>query len=713
MALLAGEKLGRYEILAPIGAGGMGEVYRARDSRLNREVAIKVSAAQFSERFEREAQAIAALNHPHICTLHDVGPNFLVMEYIDGEPLKGPLALDQALRYALQICDALEEAHRKGITHRDLKPGNILVTASGVKLLDFGLARLVTTPSGDTAATAMPRTQAGVMLGTAAYMSPEQARGEEADARSDIFSFGVVLYEMLSGRKAFERGSAIETITATLRDEPEPLLAPPAVSAIATRCLRKSPAERFQTIGEVRAAIEQILSKPEQKAPSIAVLPFVNMSADKENEYFSDGLTEEILNLLAKIPGLKVTARTSSFAFRGRDEDITKIAEALRVGNILEGSVRRAGNRVRVTAQLIQASDGTHLWSERYDRDMTDVFAIQDEIGQAISEALQVRLAPRTKAVNLEAWQLYLKGEYWRLRNTPEALAKAKECYEQALRIEPNYANAYNGLATYYYNLAVLGMQPADEMMPLGRAAARRALELDSSCSESHLVTGIIAGTMDYDWALAEKHFQKALAIKPETARPHYVYSMFYLQPHGRQAEALEQARMALDLDPLSMLMHFGVAIALFCGRDFGSALNAARRGLEIDPNSILPLLALGFAQLGSGLADDAVAAFSHLADVAPWWRMSETGLAAALYLAGDLSRSQDLLQRSLAKHGHHLGTAIYYATAGDADAMFAALEEARQKRDVFCFQAAHFFFFDKWRDDPRFQALLEQMKLA
>jgi eukaryotic-like serine/threonine-protein kinase len=713
MALLPGEKLGRYEILASIGAGGMGEVYRARDLRLNREVAIKVSAAQFSERFEREAQAIAALNHRHICTLHDVGPNFLVMEYIDGKPLEGPLALDRALRYALQICEALEEAHRKGITHRDLKPGNILVTESGVKLLDFGLARVAALPTAASATAAMPRTEAGVMLGTAAYMSPEQAKGEEADARSDIFSFGVVLYEMLSGRRAFERGSAIETITATLRDEPEPLQAPSTVSAVVTRCLRKSPGERFQTMSEVRIALERAANQPAEKVPSIAVLPFVNMSAEKENEYFSDGLTEEILNLLAKIPGLKVTARTSSFAFRGKDQDITKIAEALRVDNVLEGSVRRAGNRVRVTAQLIQASDGTHLWSERYDRDLTDVFAIQDEIGQAISEALQVRLAPRTKAVNIEAWQLYLKGEYWRLRNNADSLEKAKECYEQALRIEPNYANAYNGLATYYYNLTVLGLRPVGEMAPLAKAAARKALELDPTCSESHLVTAIIGGAMDYDWALAERHFLKALTIKPVTARPHYCYAVFYLQPHGRNSEALEHVRMAMDKDPLSMLMYFGVAMILFCARDFRQSMEAARRGLEIDPNAILLLLAMGFAQMGSELADKAVATFTHLVEVAPWWRMSEMGLAAALSLAGDTLSSEELAQRSMAKHGHHIGTAIYYATAGNADAMFAALEEARQKRDVFCIQLPYFCFFDQWHGDPRYQALLERMRLA
>src|SRR5271169_5068739 len=290
MPLTPGDKLGPYQILAPIGAGGMGEVYRANDPRLNRDVAIKVSASQFSERFEREAKAIASLNHPHICQIYDVGQNYLVMELIEGTPLRGPLAPEQALRYALQICDALDAAHKKSITHRDLKPANILVTASGVKLLDFGLAKVGTNsaaPGSDDATQSLDLTEVGTVLGTASYMSPEQAKGEPADARSDIFSFGVELYEMLSGRRAFSKNSAIETMAAIVRDEPAPVDAPPNLSAVVTRCLNKFPAGRFQTMGEVRAALEQTPSGQAENDSSIAVLPFTNIGAEKENEYFS------------------------------------------------------------------------------------------------------------------------------------------------------------------------------------------------------------------------------------------------------------------------------------------------------------------------------------------------------------------------------------------------------------------------------------------
>ena len=393
MPLSAGDKLGPYEIVALIGSGGMGEVWKARDTRLGRIVAIKRLKGPHGRRFEQEARAVAALNHPNICQIYDVGPDYLVLEHIDGKPLAGPLRMEETVRLAIQIASALEEAHARGILHRDLKPANILVTTKGTaKLLDFGLAKLMTGIDAE-----VTNTIEGAVVGTAAYMSPEQAQGKSLDERSDIFSFGAVLYEMASGHRAFGGSSMVDVLSAVVRDEPQPVQSPPEMNRLVMRCLRKVPAERYRTIAEVRLALEQISVKPIDQQPSVAVLPFVNISADKENEYFSDGLAGEILNLLANIPGLKVIARTSSFAFRGKEQDITKIAEALGVRTILEGSVRRAGSRIRVTAQLIEAENGSHLWSERYDRNMTDIFAIQDEIGQAISEALKVRLAPRAR----------------------------------------------------------------------------------------------------------------------------------------------------------------------------------------------------------------------------------------------------------------------------------------------------------------------------
>jgi len=524
MPLSVGDKLGPYEILAPIGAGGMGEVYRAHDSRLGRDVAIKISAQQFSDRFEREARAIAALNHPNICTLYDIGPNYLVMELIEGTPLGGPVPLNVALRYAVQIADAISAAHAKGITHRDLKPANILVTGSGIKLLDFGLA-LVTHAGGGReggadATAIIGMTQAGSILGTAAYMSPEQAEGKPVDARSDIFSFGLVLYEMLSGRRAFTGDSAMAIMAAIVRDEPEWLEATPALQSIITRCLRKSPADRFQFMTQVKdalvaatsgvssAASGALTALPAQSSsmerpPSIAVLPFASLSRDEDNEYFGDGLGEEIINVLARIPGLKVIARTSAFAFRGKELDIRKIAEILGVRTILEGSVRRAGSRIRVTAQLISAEDGSHLWSERYDRELADVFALQDEIAGAIATALTAKLAVKPNASRqhtpvLAAYEAVLRARHHLNKVTPESMERARECLQQAIAIDPGYALPHSVLGGCFVSPAIYGMLPAHQAMPLARAEYQKALEIDPMLPEA--LVGLAAISMLYDY---------------------------------------------------------------------------------------------------------------------------------------------------------------------------------------------------------------------
>jgi len=426
MPLAVGDKLGPYEILAPLGAGGMGEVWKARDTRLDRIVAIKRLKPQHTGRFQQEARAIAALNHPHICQIYDVGPDYLVLEHVEGSPLRGPLQTEEAVRLAIQIASALEAAHQRGVLHRDLKPGNVLITRSGAKLLDFGLAKMVAL--SDTDAT---KTVEGTVLGTAAYMSPEQALSKTLDERSDVFSFGAVLYEMLSGKQAFSGGSMVDILSAVLRDEPAPTNAPEALARIVARCLRKTPAERFQRMGDVKAALEQCLAKPPEPQPSIAVLPFVNLSADKENEYFSDGLAEEILNALSQVEDLRVAARTSSFSFKGKGVDISEIAAKLHVANVLEGSVRRAGNRVRVTVQLVDVSNGFHLWSERYDRQMEDLFDVQDEIARAITERLKVTLSGGVKrsTENPEAYQLYLKGVHYCHQRLPATVRLAIQCF--------------------------------------------------------------------------------------------------------------------------------------------------------------------------------------------------------------------------------------------------------------------------------------------
>src|ERR1700680_4197548 len=461
MLLSPGTKLGPYEILALLGVGGMGEVWKARDTRLNRLVAIKVSQEKFSDRFEQEARAVASLNHPHICHLYDIGPNYLVMEYIDGEPLKGPLSAERALKLALEIADALDAAHSKDIIHRDLKPANILVTASGVKLLDFGLAKMLAPIAAVADETGtLGLTQPGMIVGTPQYMSPEQIEAKSTDARSDIFGFGTVLYEMLTGKPAFAGNSILGVIAAVLHEQPKAASGvkdgvPMDFDRIVARCLEKDPARRFASMQEVKGALQRAVVSQDARA-SIAVLPFANLSADRENEYFGDGLAEEIINALTQVSGLRVIARTSAFAFKGKQEDVRRIAEALGVANILEGSVRKAGNRIRVIAQLIIAADGSHLWSERYDREMTDVFAVQDEIAQAIAAALEVKLAPKPADIRhhtpkLPAFEAFLRGRHHLFKLTPDSWTRARERFAEAMALDPFYAEPHADSALAHF----------------------------------------------------------------------------------------------------------------------------------------------------------------------------------------------------------------------------------------------------------------------
>jgi TolB-like protein/Tfp pilus assembly protein PilF len=444
---------------------------------------------------------------------------------------------------------------------------------------------------------------------------------------------------------------------------------------------------------------------------SIAVLPFANMSADKENEYFSDGLAEEILNLLAKIPSLKVTARTSAFAFKGKSEDIRKISETLGVRNVLQGSVRRSGHRVRVTAQLINTDDASQLWSERYDRELNDIFAIQDEISQAISEALQVRLAPRAQTVNIEAYQNYLKGQYYRVRLTPESLTKAKEFFEKALAVDPNYAPAHSGLALYYYTLALLCIKPSIDVALLAKSAAEKALAIDPANSDAHSVLATMAAIVDYDWRSAEKHHRAAMVTEPVPPLVRFRYAVYYLLPLRRVHEAIEQSRLALYTDPLSMLLHFGMAWSMCKTKQYRETIEYVHRATELDMDFFLIWFPMGLAQLDAGFLSEAIATFRRLVDLAPWWQIGVGALAAALRQSGDHAGSQEW-SRKLGE-SDAAGAAFYYAAAGDADAMFEALDLAHRQRDRVLVDIQSLPFFDPYLADPRFQTMLQRMHLS
>ena len=626
--------VGPYVLIEPIGAGGMGEVWKARDTRLDRTVAIKRLKAEHSARFEHEARAIAALNHPHVCQIHDAGPDYLVLEFVEGNPLRGPLPPDDVVRLALQMAGALEEAHARGIYHRDLKPDNILLTRKGsIKLLDFGIAKL-TSPGGATA------TMLSGVIGTPMYMSPEQAEGEHVDGRSDIFSLGAVLYELLTGRRAFD------TLAALLRDEPAPLEAPAPLRTVVLRCLRKRAADRYADGRELRLALEQLAMPAAEHRPSVTVLPFVNMSGDREQEYFSDGLAEEVINALARVPGLRVTARTSAFAFKGKEIKVGDIARDLGVEHVLEGSVRKSGQRIRVTAQLVSAADGCPIWSERWDREMTDVFAVQDEIASAIAAVLQTKLTVKGPATRytprVEAYEAYLKGRHFTWAFALNKFREARACFEEAIRLDPQYALPHAALAEHFH-IAGSGFMDPQQASDLGLQAAEQALAKDPTLPEANAWRGIHAIMREYDWQAADRWFRVALAQPAVAPEIWHMSGYFHLRVVGRADEAVAAHRRAIDEDPLNLIIRVGHAVSLrAAGRD-REAADEARRILEINPDyaAAYTLQALDVTAMPP---EEALAYAEKAMAIAPWTRPIVGLLAGVLSRQGREARARDLM---------------------------------------------------------------------
>jgi serine/threonine protein kinase/Tfp pilus assembly protein PilF len=725
----------------------MGEVYQARDTRLHRIIALKtlpagkIADADRKRRFLLEAQAASRLNHPNIVTIYDIFEEndvcFIAMEYVAGTTLElasngDGLPLNDTMKYAAEIADALAAAHSAGVIHRDLKPANIIITEDGrVKLLDFGLAKLI--EPAVPAAGAVPVTVSTVsraIVGTAAYMSPEQAEGREIDARSDIFSFGLVLYEMLCGQRAFQGDSWISTLAGILHDEPRPLREikagiPPSVEQCVARCLRKNSVERFQTMLEAKQALAQVSSTAavssvlgKEETQSIAVLPFVNLSADKENEYFGDGLADEIINAITKVPELRVIARTSAFAFRGKEQDLRTIGHRLRVGTILQGSVRRAGSRIRVTAQLIQVADESHLWSERYDREMTDIFAIQDDISQAIADALKVKfVGPQRRTRNIEAYQRYLKGLYFYQRYNRESLAKARDSFEQALAVDPDYAPAHAGLAVFYYGLGALGIKPMTETAPLAKSAAQRALAIDPALAEAHSVLGLVAGSVEYDWPSAECHFQAAMVVEPVPPLVHVRYALYFLTPQRRFAEAVVHYQRALETDPLSMMVHYGLAFALYCQRRYDEAIEHAARAVDLYPDYWLVHFGMGLALSQNDSLQQSIASFETTLRLSPFFTLATGFLAAAHVRCGNLSDAERLMEEVMERRSKQYVSpacfGIYHAALGHADSMFEFLQAALSERDPYLTRMDAEPYFDPFRSDPRYHEILNRMNLG
>ena len=735
MTFSPGSQLGPYQIVAELGSGGMGVVYEARDPRLKRTVAIKLlppdltKDATAKQRFLQEAQAASALDHPNICTIHEInetddGQLYLVMAHYEGETLKervetGPLALGDAIDIATQVGTGLAEAHQAGIVHRDIKPANLFVTKSGtVKILDFGLAKLAGTEGV---------TQTGTTVGTVAYMSPEQARGQEVDHRTDIWALGVVLYEMLAGQPPFQGQNLLSLAAAIRSQEPEPLTgAASGAFGPVSRALSKETATRYASVTDLVSDLRTGASSPtpvvtspaKSDIPSIAVLPFTNISADPEQVYFCDGLAEDLINGLAQLEGLRVVARTSAFQFRGKDLDLRDVGRTLNVKTVLEGSVRRSGNRLRVAAQLINAADGYHLWSERFDRTMEDVFALQDEIARTVVEKLRVKLLNRAEPLvkgqgNIEAFQWFLRGRHALLEGTSDGYAEALEYFEKALSEQHNYAEALAGMAWVYGWQSMMGcLAPPKVLMPRAKDAVLRALKIDDGAPMAHLVLAELHLYYDWDWPRAEGEYRRAVALNPGFADAHTNYCLF-LAIMGRSEESIAGAQRAISLDPIGLHPHRMLSVALRAARRYSDAEQEAERTLELDPSFVPAYWELVTARAELGEPERVLEACERGRNYSP---EDPTLMSWHGWACGKVGRRQQaeglLMELKQRRQDGYFSAALIagcYVGLGDVNQAVDWLQVAYDERDGQCLFVGK-SWFDPLHPDPRFQALLRRM---
>jgi serine/threonine-protein kinase len=749
---MTGRTLGHYRVAAKIGAGAMGLVYRATDLKLGRDVALKVLPAETAHdpdrlaRFQREARAVAALNHPHIVTLHSVeeaeGIHFLTMELVEGQPLDvliqpGGLPIARVIEIAGELADALAAAHEKGIVHRDLKPGNVMVTNDGrVKVLDFGLAKdLEADDPVGASMTLAARTEAGVVMGTPAYMSPEQVAGRPIDHRTDIFSLGALMYEAATGSRPFQSDSAAGLMAAILRDMPPSASSirrdfPAPFQRLIESCLQKDAGARPQTAREIRSTLAAVANslaaasaQPAGDERSIAVLPFKSLSPDPNDEFFADGVTEEILNALAQIPGLRVAGRSSAFSFKGGHEDLRAVGAKLGVATILEGTLRRAGNRLRLTAQLVDAGSGYQLWSERYDRVMEDVFDVQDEIARTIAQRLTLSLGsgggkglqPPTR--HLGAYELYLKGRAL-LYQRGLSILRAIDCFSEAVALDPTYAQAWAGLADGYTTSGYSGFKTAFDVMPQALQAARRALELDRDLSEAHCALACATMLFERDYALAEREFQRALELNPQYPQALAWYGLFCQHwIGGRIREGHAAITRLVELDPLSGYAHFLLAFSDFTSDYVAEAVGHAQRGIELDPNSYLGHWALMESLLWNGRHDEAAVVAERALAMSgrhPWALESLVSINAASGKSGEARAVyREMEARSAREYVQPSMLAAAAAAVGDMDAAIAIAQRALDERDpLFVLLARTWLGFDRLRSDVRFLDIVGRLHL-
>jgi serine/threonine-protein kinase len=781
MTLSAGTRLGPYQILAPLGAGGMGEVYKARDKKLDRDVAVKVLPQSVATdpdtlaRFEREAKAVAALSHPNILAIHDFGTHegtvYAVTELLEGETLRGkldagPIAQKQAVDYALQVARGLSAAHGKGIVHRDLKPENLFVTRDGhLKILDFGLAKKVeaVAPGKETSApTGSGHTEPGTVMGTMGYMSPEQVKGFPVDHRSDIFSFGTILYELLSGKKAFKRDTNAETMATIMRDEPPELSESgrsisPALDHIVKHCLEKDRDHRFQSARDIAFALSEtsgpaavsgaqaarkrprrgrlaiglavvalaaaaLWLRPGKTIDSLAVLPFVNAGGDPNAEYLSDGITESLINSVSQIPGIKVVSRASAFHYKGKDVGARTVGRELGVAAVLTGRIVQRGDALSIRAELVDARDDTHLWGEEYNRRLSDILAVQEEIARDISGKLRQRLTGEEKkrltrryTGNAEAYGLYLKGRYHWNKRTGEDIQKGIGYFQQAIEKDPTYALAYAGLADSYAVLSEYTGLPSSETFPKAKAAASKALEIDDTLAQAHATLASTHQSFDWDFSSADKEYRRAIELDPKYPTAHHWYSLT-LSVLGRHEQAIAEAERANELDPLSPIISSTRAFVFYDARQYDRAIEAARKTLELDKGLGWTHVVLGLALEQKKMYPEAIAELGEAVRLSGRSIYAVAALGHAYAVSGRREEAMRLIEelKGWTERGYDplANISLVYAGLGQNDEAMRELEKAYQARSAWLINLALKVDprWDALRSDARFQDLLRRI---